>query len=222
MARPDQAARGPAVWMLALGQTLSYACLYYIFAALILSWEADLGWDRALLATGPFIAILISAALAPFAGRIVDLGKGPEAMVTGAVIGAMALVLLAISWSPASYLVAWGLIGLAQSVTLYETCFAFLIRRLGRSARAAIVRVTLVAGFASTIAFPAGAALSAWIGWRRSCAASRIRRSPRRAASRAPRCRSSIWVRRACSPSDSAIARFRSRRSRRAERRSCW
>ena len=165
-ARPDLAARGPAVWMLAVGQTLSYACLYYIFAALILSWEADLHWPRSLLATGPFIAIVISASLAPVAGRIVDIGKGPEAMVAGALLGSGALALLALSWSPASYLASWALIGLAQSVTLYETCFAFLIRRLGPHARAAIVRVTLVAGFASTIAFPAGAGLSAWIGWR--------------------------------------------------------
>lgn len=164
--RPEQAARGTAVWMLAVGQTLSYACLYYIFAALILSWEADLGWDRALLATGPFLSIVIAAALAPFAGRLVDLGKGPEAMVAGALIGAGALALLALSRTPTVYLAAWALIGLAQSVTLYETCFAFLIRRLGPHARAAIVRVTLVAGFASTLAFPAGAALGASIGWR--------------------------------------------------------
>lgn len=164
--RPEQAARGAAVWMLAVGQTLSYACLYYIFAALILSWESDLGWDRAVLATGPFLSIVIAATLAPLAGRLVDVGKGPEAMVAGAATGAGALALLALSQTPTAYLVSWALIGLAQSVALYETCFAFLIRRLGPHARAAIVRVTLVAGFASTLAFPAGATLSASIGWR--------------------------------------------------------
>jgi predicted MFS family arabinose efflux permease len=164
--RPEQAARGAAVWMLAIGQTLSYACLYYIFAALILSWEADLGWDRTVLATGPFLSIVIAATLAPLAGRLVDVGKGPEAMVAGAATGAGALALLALSQTPTAYLVSWALIGLAQSVALYETCFAFLIRRLGPHARAAIVRVTLVAGFASTLAFPAGATLSASIGWR--------------------------------------------------------
>ena len=74
--------------------------------------------------------------------------------------------MLALSQTPTAYLVSWALIGLAQSVALYETCFAFLIRRLGPHARAAIVRVTLVAGFASTLAFPAGATLSASIGWR--------------------------------------------------------
>ena len=164
--RPEQAARGAAVWLLAVGQTLSYACLYYIFAALILSWEADLGWDRTVLATGPFLSIVIAATLAPLAGRLVDVGKGPEAMVAGAATGAGALSLLALSQTPTAYLVSWALIGLAQSVALYETCFAFLIRRLGPHARAAIVRVTLVAGFASTLAFPAGATLSASIGWR--------------------------------------------------------
>ncbi len=165
-ARPEQVARGPAVWMLAVGQTLAYACLYYIFAALILSWEQDLGWERTLLATGPTIAIVISASLAPLMGRLVDLGKGPEIMLAGAALGAVALSLLALSTTPATYLTAWALIGLAQSASLYETCFAFLIRRLGPAARPAIVRVTLVAGFASTLAFPAGAGLSAWIGWR--------------------------------------------------------
>ena len=75
---PAQIARGRAVWMLAAGQTLGYACLYYIFAALILSWQADLGWDKAALALGPTIAIVLSAGLAPVFGRLVDRGYGPE------------------------------------------------------------------------------------------------------------------------------------------------
>ena len=90
------AARGPGVWMLAVAQTLSYACLYYIFAALILAWEADLGWDRRLLALGPGIAIGISAVLAPLMGRAVDLGRGPEVMLAGAILGAVSLAGLAV------------------------------------------------------------------------------------------------------------------------------
>jgi len=164
--RSETAARGPGVWMLAVAQTLSYACLYYIFAALILAWEADLGWDRRLLALGPGIAIGIAAALAPLMGRAVDLGRGPEVMLAGAILGAVSLAGLAVGQSEGHYLVAWAGIGLAQAASLYETCFAFLIRRLTFAARAAIVRVTLVAGFASTLAFPAGALLSDMIGWR--------------------------------------------------------
>lgn len=160
------AARGPGVWMLAVAQTLAYACLYYIFAALILAWEADLGWDRRLLALGPALAIGASALLAPLMGRAVDLGRGPEAMLAGAILGAVSLAGLAVAQTETQYLLAWLGIGLAQSASLYETCFAFLIRRLTFAARAAIIRVTLVAGFASTLAFPAGALLSDMMGWR--------------------------------------------------------
>lgn len=165
-ARARAVARGPAIWMLAAAQTLAYASFYYIFAALVVAWQADLGWDRAVLAAGPTLATVLAALLAPVMGRLVDAGKGPEVMAAGAVTGALALAGLALAETPAAYLLAWGGIGLAQAACLYEICFAFLVRRLGPAARAAITRVTLVAGFAGTIAFPAGAAMSAGIGWR--------------------------------------------------------
>jgi len=165
-ARADAVARGPAIWMLAVALTLAYASFYYIFAALIVAWQSDLGWERTVLAAGPTLATILAAALAPVMGRLVDAGKGPEVMAAGAVVGAMALAGLASAQTPAAYLMAWGVIGLAQAACLYEVCFAFLVRRLGRAARPAITRVTLVAGFAGTIAFPAGAAMSAGIGWR--------------------------------------------------------
>jgi len=163
---PQEIARGRAVWMLAAGQTLGYACLYYIFAALILSWQADLGWDKAALALGPTIAIFISAGLAPVFGRWVDRGYGPEMLAGGAALGALALVWLSQVTTQPAYLGGWAAIGVAQAACLYEVCFAFLIRRLGPAARMAIIRVTLIAGFASTLAFPAGAMLADIWGWR--------------------------------------------------------
>ena len=157
---------GRAIWLLALGQTLGYACFFYIFAALVLAWERALGWPAELLAAGPTLAIVISALLAPLAGRAVDRGLGPEILTVGAAIGGLALLGLAAARAPWHYLAAWAGLGLAQALCLYEVCFAFLIRRYGLSARPAIIRVTLVAGLASTLAFPAGAALAATFGWR--------------------------------------------------------
>ncbi|MFN3612868.1 MAG: hypothetical protein ACK4TH_12820, partial [Tepidimonas sp.] len=58
----------------------------------------------------------------------------------------------------------WAVIGVAQAGSFYETCFAFLTRRLGPGARAAITHVTLVAGFAGTLAFPLGAFLGGQFG----------------------------------------------------------
>ncbi|MCF1708362.1 MFS transporter [Tabrizicola sp. J26] len=155
-----------AVWMLALGQTLAYACIFYIFAALIVRWRAELGWSDSVFALGPTLAILVSAACAPFAGRAVDRGFGTWMMTGGALLGALFLAVLATTRSPQSYLLAWLGLGVAQAMSLYETCFAVLIRRFGPESRAAITRVTLVAGLASTLAFPAAAVLSASFGWR--------------------------------------------------------
>lgn len=152
--------------MLATGQTLGYACLFYSFAALILSLEADLGWDKRLFALGPMVAIGVSAVLAPLMGRWVDAGKGQALLVGGAALGGLALMGLALVHAVWVYLALWAVIGAAQSACLYEAAFAYLVRRYGAEARARIIRVTLVAGLASTLAFPAGAALAEAFGWR--------------------------------------------------------
>lgn len=158
--------RRVAIWALAVSQTLGYACLYYIFAALVVQWNADLGWSKTTLALGPTLAIVVSGALAPFLGRRVDRGQSRILLTAGPLVGGVGLVVLALTQTQAQYLVAWALIGAAQAMTLYEVCFAFLIRRLGADARKAIIRVTLVAGFASTLAFPAAAVMSEAWGWR--------------------------------------------------------
>ncbi|MGY6412294.1 MAG: MFS transporter [Alkalilacustris sp.] len=156
----------PAIWLLAVGQTLGYAGLVYIFAALLVPWEAALGWSKTTLALGPTLSILVSASLATLAGRLVDRGWSAELLTGGAVLGAGALVALSMVQTPAQYLAVWAVIGVAHCACLYEVCFAFLVRRLGGQARAAIVRVTLVAGLASSIAFPLGAGLAEAVGWR--------------------------------------------------------
>lgn len=163
----DPAAAGDAVavWLLALGQTLTYGCLYYVFAALIVTLESGTGWSKTMLAAGPTLALLLTAALAPAAGRMIDRGHGPAMLVAGPLIGAAGLVLAGLSATPAGWIAGWLLVGLAQAAALYETCFAFLTRRLGQGARAAITRVTLVAGFASTLAYPAGAWAGPMLGW---------------------------------------------------------
>jgi len=158
--------RGLGVWLLAVGQTLGYACLFYSFAALILSLEGDLGWDKRLFALGPMLAIGVSAVLAPIMGRQVDDGRGQALLLGGAALGGLALLGLAQVQSPWQYLALWAVIGVAQSACLYEVAFAYLVRRFGADARARIIRVTLVAGLASTLAFPAGAALADGFGWR--------------------------------------------------------
>ncbi|MBL9073327.1 MFS transporter [Tabrizicola sp.] len=151
---------GSAVWLLALGQTLIYGGCYYSFPALLPDLEAATGWSKGALALGPTLAFLIMAGLTPFTGRLVDRGLGGEMLVWLPGLAALGVAGLGLVGSLAGWLALWALIGVAQSGMLYETCFAFLTRRLGQGARGAITRVTLVAGFAGTLAFPLGH----WLG----------------------------------------------------------
>ncbi len=155
---------GLAVWLLALGQTLIYAGCYYSFPALLPDLVAATGWTKGELALGPTLAFLIMAGLTPFTGRLVDRGLGGEMLVWLPVLCALGVAGLGLADSLTGWLAMWAVIGIAQSGSLYETCFAFLTRRLGDGARAAITRVTLVAGFAGTLAFPLGHWLGAAVG----------------------------------------------------------
>lgn len=154
---PAQTERGgSAVWLLALGQTVVYAGSYYAFPALLPDLVLETGWSKATLALGPTLAFLIMASLTVLTGRLVDRGLGGEMLVWGPVLATFGVVGMGFAQTPAAWLAAWALIGVAQAGCLYETCFAFLTRRLGDGARGAITKVTLVAGLAGTLAFPLG------------------------------------------------------------------
>jgi MFS family permease len=156
--------RGAAVWLLAVGQTLIYAGCYYSFPALLPDLVTATGWTKGELALGPTLAFLVMAGLTPFTGRLVDRGLGGEMLTWLPVLCALGVAGLGLNGSLAGWLALWALIGVAQAGSLYETCFAFLTRRLGDGARAGITRVTLVAGFAGTLAFPLGHWLGAALG----------------------------------------------------------
>ena len=155
-----------AVWLLAIGQTLGFAALLYIFGALIVPLETATGWSKAALSLGPTASLIVSAIVSPFVGRLIDMGYGAVLLWGGALFGGLALAGLSLVSTLPLWILLWGLIGLAHAASLYDACFAFLTRRLGAGARAAIIRVTLVAGFASALAFPLGAIVSAEWGWR--------------------------------------------------------
>ncbi len=155
-----------AIWMLAIGETIGWASLFYIYGALLVWIETDTGWSRASLAIGLTLALLVSALTVGMAGRLVDRGLGAELLTGGAALGGVALLLLSRVETLAQWYAVWAVIGLAMSASFYDMCFAFLTRRLGNQARAAIIRVTLVAGLASTLAFPLGAVLAQGFGWR--------------------------------------------------------
>jgi MFS family permease len=155
---------GAAVWLLAIGQTLTYGGVYYAFPAILPELEAATGWSKATLAMGPTLAMLLMALFTPLTGRLVDRGLGGEMLAFLPVPAAFAIALMGFAQTPGQWLILWAMVGVAQSGCLYETCFAFLTRRLTEGARPAIVRVTLIAGFSGTLSFPLGHWLASGFG----------------------------------------------------------
>ena len=67
------------------------------------------------------------------------------------------------------YFFAWTVLGLAMAGGLYDAAFSTLGRLFGEDSRTAMTGVTLLGGFASTVAWPAITALEVWLGWRGTC-----------------------------------------------------
>lgn len=118
--------RDPAIYLLALGQTLAWATIYYVFPALLLRWEQDLGWSKAELTAAITIAVLVSAAAAPITGRIIDRGNGATLVGVSVLTGGVGLFLLSFVVERWHFYAVWVLMGLAMSGSLYEPCFALL------------------------------------------------------------------------------------------------
>ncbi len=87
-------------------------------------------------------------------------------MTGGSILG----VLMLLAWSRvdqvAIYYLIWFGTGLAMSATLYDPAFAVVTAWFDRSRARAILIVTLVAGFASTIFLPLATWFVAELGWR--------------------------------------------------------
>ena len=141
---------GGVIWLLAIAQLLSYACFFYVFAALLVAWQEDLAWGTSLFAAGPTLSILVAAGASIFVGRGIDLGHSGRLMPIGALIGGFSLLLLASMTAPWAYFVAFAGLGFAMSACTYEAGFAVAIRYFDQGARRAITKITLVAGLAST------------------------------------------------------------------------
>jgi MFS family permease len=154
------------ILLLAIAQTLIWACIYYSFPALLLHWEAELGWSRAELTGAITLAVFVSAFCSPLYGRLIDAGKGAQMMTAAAALGGCCMLLLTqVEYRWQFYLI-WALIGLCMSGALYEPCFALITRARGGHARRSITFVTLVAGFAGTVSFPLAHGLAGEFGWR--------------------------------------------------------
>ncbi|MEM7030143.1 MAG: MFS transporter [Chloroflexota bacterium] len=154
------------VWPLAVAETLIWAAIYYVFPALLLEWERDLGWTKTELSGAFTSALIVSALMAPIVGRLIDRGNSLISFTGSAIFAACLLILLSFVQAQWQFYVIWILLGVAMSGSLYEACFSVLTHTMGNRSRQSITIVTLVAGFAGTLSFPGNHYLVGLMGWR--------------------------------------------------------
>jgi hypothetical protein len=154
---------------LGTGQTILWGSTYYLPAILAAPIAATCGvepWHVHLAFSG---ALVVSAAAGPAAGAWIDRAGGGPALVAASGLAALGLALLAGADGPLRLTAAWAVLGLAMGCGLYDAAFAAAVRLRGPEARAVITGITLVAGFASTVAWPLTAWWSALWGWSGAC-----------------------------------------------------
>ena len=155
-----------AILPLAGFETLIWAALFYSFPALLPVWEADLGWSRSEISGALTLSMIITAFASPRMGTLIDRGQSRAMLVWATVAGGVLLIALSLVEVLWQFWLVWALIGVVNACVLYEACFAIITVTVGSRARQAITVVTLVAGFAGTVSFPASHLLSEAIGWR--------------------------------------------------------
>ncbi|MGY3610954.1 MULTISPECIES: MFS transporter [unclassified Bradyrhizobium] len=154
---------------LGTAQTLAWGSSYYLPAILADPIARDLGISSNWFFAAFSASLVISGLLGPRVGRQIDRVGGRQVLCASNVILAAGLALLGASASVWMMSAAWLLLGIGMGLGLYDAAFGALGRIYGSNARASITGITLIAGFASTVAWPLSSLGLETIGWRDTC-----------------------------------------------------
>src|SRR5207248_11450363 len=140
---------------LGTSQTLAWASSYYLPAVLGAPISAGLGLPISVFFAVFSAALLLQAAFGPYVGTLIDRHGGRAVLTVSNLVLATGLVMLGLAQDIVGLIVAWALLGIGMTMGLYDAAFATLTRLYGHEARASITGITLIAGFASTLGWPA-------------------------------------------------------------------
>jgi MFS family permease len=163
--------RTRVVVALGVAQTIAWGATYYLPATLAAPIASDLGVAPPLVFAAFSAALVVSAIVGPWVGRRIDRFGGRTMLASANLLCAAGLVLLAAAGSRTGLFAAWLLIGAGMGCGLYEAAFSTLAGLFGRNARGPITGITLFAGFASTLSWPATTMMASEFGWRAACLA---------------------------------------------------
>ena len=156
------------VWTLAITETISWGILYYAYAVFQVPMGVELGISPAQTSAAFSLAVLLTGVAGVPIGRWLD-RHGARGLMT---VGAVASAALVLTWAHVQsvlqlFLVMAG-IGITRAAVLYDPAFAVVVRWFRARRSTALLAITVVAGFASTVALPSANALTEAVGWRQA------------------------------------------------------
>ena len=152
-----------------LAQIIASAAAQYLPAVIAVQAASALNLPHVALFAGFSLALVISALLGPFAGRLVDRLGGRPVLMLSNIFFALSLITLGFAQGLWTLVLAYVFMGLGLATGLFEVAFAALVRLFGREARSTITGLTLVAGFASFVGWTVSVYVEARYGWRGVC-----------------------------------------------------
>jgi MFS family permease len=154
------------LWVLSLGQLITWGLVYYTFPLFVVPMEKDLGWSRNEMFGALSAGLLVAGLCSIPVGAWIDRGHGRLLMTGGSLLAAVLLFAWSRVESIAMFYVIWLGLGACQAVTLYEPAFAVITRVYGPRFRQAILVMTFLGGLASTFGIPFTQLLIERIDWR--------------------------------------------------------
>lgn len=151
---------------LGITQILGYGAIFYAFPIFVPHVSAEFGVAQSNLYAVFSAGLLLGGIVASFAGPMLDRFGSAQMMSIGSLLAA--LLLGGLGLAP-NYIVFSAFVILLEALSflvLYDAAFAALAVGVPKGTRRAITRLTLIAGFASTIFWPLTAMLIEALGWR--------------------------------------------------------
>lgn len=156
------------VTVLCSTEIVSWGILFYAFPVLSTTIRDTETWSLTWLVACFTAAQLVAAAAGIWVGRHID-SVGPRRVMTaGSALGVVAVIAVASAPTLWLFLLAWLVVGLSMSGTLYAPAFAAVTGWAGDQRVKALTAVTLVAGLASTVFAPITALLANQLSWRQT------------------------------------------------------
>lgn len=157
-----------AVAGLSVDQLVAWGVLYYAYTVLSAPIATDLGVSRLHVAAAFSVCLLIAGWVGRMVGPVLDARGTRGVLRAGAIAAPLVFAAVALASGMASLIVTFALLGVVQALALYEPAFRTIVDWCPeeRTRARAMLALTIVGGFASTVFLPLTGWLLAHHGWR--------------------------------------------------------